>query len=109
MREGIYTLCINGSMYHQIGTDVVSEDSAEAKFAQIYMLDDDMQCARRQDIFNNELDASIITRIHDLLHEENTIVQSFKTAREVLGDDINDMQLQITGDVASTKIQLTNK
>ena len=99
MRDGIHTLHINGSMHHQIGMDIVADDPAEAKFAQIYMLDDDMQTTRRLEIFENDLDPDVVNIIHEVLHNHNTIVQCFKTARELLGNNYNDVRLEITGDV----------
>ena len=99
MRDGVYTLRINGGMYHSIGMEVVAQHPEQSKFAQIYMLDDNMQTNRRMEIFGNELNAEVMNCIHTILHAENILIQSFKTAREVLGDNITNMRLQITGEV----------
>lgn len=99
MCNGVYTLRINGSMYHQIGTDVVAVNDLESKFAQIYMLDNNMQIQRRLEIFENDPKADIVARIHHVLHENNVLVQAFKTAWEVLGADVANIQLHITGEV----------
>ena len=53
------------------------------KFSQIYYMDPDMQAARRNEVYNGELDEEKLTLIQHLLEENNPYVNVYKQAREM--------------------------
>ena len=67
-RDGVFTFRINGSICHRIGDYSAKEEGA--KYAQIYMLDEEEQLRRRRGIFSN-LDEDTTTIINRVLNAVN--------------------------------------
>ena len=96
--RGVYTFRVNGELCHLIGNLQPNVDQ-DAKFAQIYFLDDDLQTNRRIEIFD-DLDRDIINSIQEVLESINVLVRGFKSSRDVLQRGQN-MGLRISGEVPS--------
>jgi hypothetical protein len=86
---GVYSFRIKGALHHRIGPLVASQ-GAEPRFAQIYIHDPhdlDKQLERRMAIFHdNSLDAQLLQELTEMLYEYNPLIQSWRTAAEVLAD-----------------------
>jgi hypothetical protein len=96
--RGVYTFRVNGELCHLIG-NLQPDLDQDAKFAQIYFLDDDLQTNRRMEIFD-DLDRDIINSIQEVLESINVLVRGFKSSRDVLQRGQN-MGLRISGEVPS--------
>jgi hypothetical protein len=76
------TFILGGRTYHRIG-DLRPRDSAEASFAQIYMLDAEESAIRREAVIGNS-DASlrppVFALLHELLIRYNPWVREMRTA-----------------------------
>ena len=68
-RRGVYTFRVNGELCHHI-ENLQPDLDQDAKFAQIYFLDDDLQTNRRMEIFD-DLDRDIINSIQEVLESIN--------------------------------------
>lgn len=96
--RGVYTFRVNGELCHHIG-NLQPDLDQDARFAQIYFLDDDLQTNRRMEIFD-DLDRDIINNIQEILESINALVRGFKSSRDVLQRGQN-MGLRISGEVPS--------
>ena len=80
--EWASTFKVQGQVSHHIGTLLPRPDN-EPKFLQIYFMPNmHSQAVRRCRIFNNELEIQIVREMQHMLHDQNPIVQEFKTAME---------------------------
>ena len=92
----VYTFRVNGELCHHIGSLQPDLDQ-DARFAQIYFLDDDLQTNRHMEIFY-DLHRDIINNIQEVLESINALVRGFKSLRGVLQRGQN-MGLRISGEV----------
>ena len=80
--EWASTFKVQGQVSHRMCT-LLPRPEIEPKFLQIYFMPDmHSQADRRCRIFNNELDIQIVREMQHMLHDQNPIVQEFKTAME---------------------------
>ncbi|KAK4320910.1 hypothetical protein Pmani_008282 [Petrolisthes manimaculis] len=75
------TFKVQGQVYHLIGS-LLPQTAEEPKFLQIYFMGDkERECDKRCENFQ-DLDKTIVLSLQEILHANNHLVQSFKTAVE---------------------------
>ena len=82
IRESGYmpTFKVQGQIYHSIGS-IFPNTNESAKFLQVYFLGPEQQINQRQEYFE-DLDATVLRQIQDILFHNNRLVTAFKTAIE---------------------------
>ncbi|KAG2915446.1 hypothetical protein PC119_g8620 [Phytophthora cactorum] len=106
-QHGVYTFRIQGAMGHYLGsllpyTDQITNQPVTPKFAQIYIVDPDMQqrATRRRGIFS-DLCPVALGDIESMMAEHNPLAQQFLTFGERLpdlgecGGDIVDVRFRL--------------
>nr|BAD01692.1 helicase-like protein [Oryza sativa Japonica Group]BAD03910.1 helicase-like protein [Oryza sativa Japonica Group] len=106
-----YVFKINGVVHHRIGT-LVPSCGSPPKFAQLYVYDPENELQNRLNIFENDGDNSdkadpeIIRALSSMLDAENTLVQSFRYARErVIQHGNQQVTLRLLGCNAKDDVQ----
>uniref|UniRef100_A0A0E0C530 ATP-dependent DNA helicase n=1 Tax=Oryza meridionalis TaxID=40149 RepID=A0A0E0C530_9ORYZ len=106
-----YVFKINGVVHHRIGTLVPSRGSPP-KFAQLYVYDLENELQNRLNIFENDGDNSdkadpeILRALSSMLDAKNTLVQSFRYARErVIQHGDQQVTLRLLGCNAKDDVQ----
>ncbi|XP_066162009.1 uncharacterized protein [Oryza sativa Japonica Group] len=106
-----YVFKINGVVHHRIGT-LVPSCGSPPKFAQLYVYDPENELQNRLNIFENDGDNSdkadpeIIRALSSMLDAENTLVQSFRYARErVIRHGNQQVTLRLLGCNAKDDVQ----
>lgn len=80
------TFSIQGQVYHRIGS-IFPMPNQQPTFMQIYFIgDEDVQAQRRCELIPG-VDRIIVDELQRLLHEQNQLVRSFKTAVENMPDE----------------------
>ena len=82
-QQGVYTFRVHGHLYHLMGS-VLPENGENAKFSQIFFYDKDEQVQQRMNVFN-DLNASNMRTVADILNDMNPYVHLYQQAREVEG------------------------
>lgn len=83
-RDGIYTYRIHGQLSHKIGS-LIPAQGEQAKFGQIYFLDEQEQASRRAELFEGS-NAGTFDLLNNILEEAgNPYLAVYKQAREHIG------------------------
>lgn len=91
--SGIYNYRICGELYHVYG-GLSHHNEEDAKFAQIYLYDPDLQLRRRMCIFDG-LDESVLQFFQKFLLERNPYVQLLQQVGHLGNDSENQYQVNI--------------
>ena len=92
------TFKVMGQVYHLIGS-LLPLRNEEHRFLQIYFLSDYMQQTNSRMTHIPHLKHALVHDLQDMLHNNNSYVQSFKTSLQCLSEDnINDYKLVIHAD-----------
>ncbi|XP_057421492.1 uncharacterized protein LOC130715411 [Lotus japonicus] len=88
IRPGPYVYKISGQNYHKIG-GLIPEEGETPKFCQLYIHDTENEIQNRMCSFKKgakaeELDATIVEDLKEMLDRENPIAQLFRMARDRL-------------------------
>lgn len=77
---------IQGQVYHQVGSLLPLPD-AEFEFLQIYFIGDEDQEADRRCAISSNARRDIVAQIQTMLHQNNELVRTFKTAMDHMPTD----------------------
>ncbi|VAH01467.1 unnamed protein product [Triticum turgidum subsp. durum] len=101
-----YVFRLNGQNYHQIGT-LLPKDSGDngctPKFAQLYIYDTENEVKNRMQASTSkerktQLDEGIVSRLLEMLDENNELVKSFRMARDRYQEsDLENVRLRLIG------------
>lgn len=80
------TFCIQGQIYHKIGSVLPTEDH-DPVFLQIYFMGDERTEAQRRCEIIRGVERSIIEDLQCLLHTHNELIKTFKIAIENMPDE----------------------
>ncbi|WVZ71971.1 hypothetical protein U9M48_020498 [Paspalum notatum var. saurae] len=100
---GPYVFRLNGQNYHQIGTLLPKEES-NPKFAQLYIYDTENKVQNRIRAStskgdNQQLDKNIVTRLLEMLDENNNLVKTFRMARDRFKEsDLQNVKICLIGE-----------
>ena len=83
---GPYVFRLNGQNYHKIGT-LLPKEGNNPKFAQLYIYDTENEVKNRMRAStskgnNQELDENIMSKLLEMLDENNVLVKTFRMARD---------------------------
>jgi hypothetical protein len=89
-----YVFKINGQVHHRIGS-LLSDESADPVYAQLYIFDIENEVQNRISIFDrhkesddgNRVDSQIVEGLVRMFDESNELVKSFRAARDLLGQN----------------------
>ena len=89
-QKGIYTFHIKGTLCHRIGS-LLPVEGEEPKFAQIYIMDSDMnqQIQQRLQYGHGHLDEHILEDLLTMMHKKNPYYSIFKVAKERISENVN--------------------
>nr|XP_045088159.1 uncharacterized protein LOC120970143 isoform X2 [Aegilops tauschii subsp. strangulata] len=101
-----YVFRLNGQNYHQIGTLLPKDsgdNSCRPKFAQLYIYDTENEVKNRMQASTSkekktQLDEGIVSRLLEMLDENNELVKSFRMARDRYQEsDLENVRLRLIG------------
>lgn len=101
-RRGPYVFRLKGQNYHHIGT-LLPQEGDKPRFQQLYIYDTENEIHNRLQVSRSgecsaPLDESIITGLVTMLNESNTLVQSFRMARDRFeGHEYHNLTLRLLG------------
>jgi len=83
---GPYVFRLNGQNYHQIGT-LLPKEGSHPKFAQLYIYDTENEVQNRIRASTSkgnkqQLDENIVSGLLEMLDENNSLVKTFRMARD---------------------------
>lgn len=82
----IYTLQIQGQIYHRAGSLLPLPDS-DHQFLQLYFIGNSNDEVNQPCAINTNTKRGIIQPLHELLHQHNELLRLFKTALERMPSD----------------------
>ncbi|CAL4917033.1 unnamed protein product [Urochloa decumbens] len=100
--RGPYVFRVKGQNYHHVGT-LLPEEGEKPRFQQLYIYDTENEIQNRLQVSRSgkcsaPLDESIIKGLLTMLNENNTLVQSFRMARDRFeGHEYHNLTLRLLG------------
>ncbi|XP_067936872.1 uncharacterized protein [Watersipora subatra] len=88
---------VQGQIYHLIGS-LLPIPGEQPQFLQIYFMGDQQAEAERRRGIVEGVRLNVIRELQDVLHEQNKYVRDFKTARERLPENTDDLRIVIHAD-----------
>ncbi|WVZ59187.1 hypothetical protein U9M48_009374 [Paspalum notatum var. saurae] len=101
--QGPYVCRLKGQNYHHVGT-LLPEEGEKPRFQQLYIYDTENEVQNRLQVSRSgecsaPLDESIIMGLITMFNENNTLVQSFRMARDRFeGHECHNLTLRLIGD-----------
>lgn len=102
LRPGPYVYKISGQNYHKIG-GLIPEDGEPPKFAQLYVHDTENEVQHRLrslkgGSITEDIDATIVQNLKDMLDQHNRLAQAFRMARDRLSEsDTEKVHIRLIG------------
>ncbi|KAJ9516250.1 hypothetical protein QJQ45_001134 [Haematococcus lacustris] len=98
IHSGVQQIVVNGAVHHHMG-GLQPAPGEQPRFAQLYILDPQLQLERRLDVFEN-LDQQVLLQLQHMLLQSNPYVQGCRSAMERAAADTTQVyRLIISADV----------
>jgi len=96
-RNGVSNFTVHGQVHHFVGSLLPNEEQAP-RFAQLYIYDTENETRNRLNIMQN-LDATILQNLQDMLNTVNPYIQIFRQAWNIIqASEVSDLSMVIHSD-----------